>query len=405
MFVTEKILDCADWIWFKTAFSSLLEDPSTHDVTFKTSDGGSVSAHRVIVAAGSPVFHAMLYGNMKESSQKEIELPNIDSNMLKMLFYFFYTGHVRASFTKCFELIPVADYFGVAGLVTFCTFVIQMNLTIYNCGDAVALAMKYQLDSVLEKCIRYMEENAYRIVECGSLSGPKPYPLPAVIEFLKSSDLEVNEFWLFDKVNEWRQEMENVLSADDLKSVFGLIRYPLMRKECLTDTVRQSNMADPDLYRAALEYHDTGQYTGPQEQITLRKFYFDFEPVNGLIIEQTPKGTLITKPRLPEIEACYMCLDHSHDYFVFCLKSCADKSKMGIQLINMDNPTDSHFKEVHQIPIGDELHCDVSFEYGYLIADFEAELELRIPAEDRLDLYRLTFHFWAEGDQISILKI
>ena len=43
-------------ILINSTFSSLLEDPSTHDVTFKTSDGGSVSAHRVIVAAGSPVF-------------------------------------------------------------------------------------------------------------------------------------------------------------------------------------------------------------------------------------------------------------------------------------------------------------------------------------------------------------
>jgi len=49
--------------WYPTTFDALLEDSSTHDVTFKTSDGGSMSAHRVIVAAGSPVFHAMLYGN------------------------------------------------------------------------------------------------------------------------------------------------------------------------------------------------------------------------------------------------------------------------------------------------------------------------------------------------------
>jgi len=54
----------------------------THDVAFKTSDGGSVSADRVIVAAGSPVFHTMLHGNMKESSQKEIELLNMNSSIL-----------------------------------------------------------------------------------------------------------------------------------------------------------------------------------------------------------------------------------------------------------------------------------------------------------------------------------
>ena len=79
----------------------MLQHTSTHDVTFKMSDGSSVSAHRVIVAAGSPVFHAMLYGSMKESSQKEIELPNIERSILKMLFYFIYTGHVKASTAKC----------------------------------------------------------------------------------------------------------------------------------------------------------------------------------------------------------------------------------------------------------------------------------------------------------------
>ena len=33
-----------------------------------------MSGHRTIVAAGSPLFHAMLYGNMKECREKENEL-------------------------------------------------------------------------------------------------------------------------------------------------------------------------------------------------------------------------------------------------------------------------------------------------------------------------------------------
>jgi len=41
--------------WCSTILSSLLKYPRTHDVTFKTSDGGIVSALRAIVAAGSPV--------------------------------------------------------------------------------------------------------------------------------------------------------------------------------------------------------------------------------------------------------------------------------------------------------------------------------------------------------------
>jgi len=41
--------------WCSMTFGPLLEDSSTHDVVFKASDGGSVGAHRLIVAAGSPV--------------------------------------------------------------------------------------------------------------------------------------------------------------------------------------------------------------------------------------------------------------------------------------------------------------------------------------------------------------
>jgi len=57
--------------WCPKMFGALVDDHDTHDVTFKTSDGGSVSVHKAMVAA---VFHAMLYGSMKESSENVIEL-------------------------------------------------------------------------------------------------------------------------------------------------------------------------------------------------------------------------------------------------------------------------------------------------------------------------------------------
>jgi len=59
----DNVIEATCESWCSKILASLLNDPSTHDVTFKTSDGGSVSAHRVIV-----VVHAMLYGNMKEST-------------------------------------------------------------------------------------------------------------------------------------------------------------------------------------------------------------------------------------------------------------------------------------------------------------------------------------------------
>ena len=94
--------------WCFTTLSSLLDDPSTHDVTFKTSNGGSVSAHRAIVAAGSPVFHTMLYGNMKERNEKEIKLPSVDTETLKVLLSFLYTGKIEVDSENCLFLrLPI----------------------------------------------------------------------------------------------------------------------------------------------------------------------------------------------------------------------------------------------------------------------------------------------------------
>ena len=110
----KKILQNPNWC--VTAFSSLLNNTSTHDVTFKTSDGGSVSAHRLIVAAGSPVFHAMLYGNMKESHEKEIELPTVDTETYEALLSFLYTGKTTVDSENCFSILDAAHYFDVAAV-------------------------------------------------------------------------------------------------------------------------------------------------------------------------------------------------------------------------------------------------------------------------------------------------
>jgi len=101
-----------------TTFGPLLEDSSTHDVVFKTSGGGSVSAHRLIVTAGSPVFRAMLYGNMRESNQKEIELPTTDTATLNKLLTFLYTGKVDVDSDGIVQLLEAAHYFDIASLVT-----------------------------------------------------------------------------------------------------------------------------------------------------------------------------------------------------------------------------------------------------------------------------------------------
>ena len=142
-----------------------MEDPTTHDVTFKTADGGSLGAHRAIIAASSPVFHAMLYGKTRESKESEIHLLSTNIDMLKMLFTFIYTGVVRVNSDECLSLLQVAHYFNIATLEVKCSKMLVDSLYV-NCNfsSIITFAVEHQLDLLIKQCWEFMEINADKVI-------------------------------------------------------------------------------------------------------------------------------------------------------------------------------------------------------------------------------------------------
>ena len=102
-------------------------------------------------------------------------------------------------------------------------------------------------------------------------------PLPATCAFLNSSDLDVWKLDLFMVLVKWHKQHKNTISSDDVKSLFQQIRYPLIKKNDLIEKVHPTNMADPDLYKAALEYHEIDKFDGPKGQLQLRNIYFQMK--------------------------------------------------------------------------------------------------------------------------------
>ena len=399
---------CKDRHWCIGTFLPLLNDPSTHDVIFKTSDGGSVSAHRVIVAAGSPVFHAMLYGNMKESSQKEIELTNIDSTILKKLFLFIYIGCAEGTLMQCLDLMLASDYFGIDALVKLSGHMVEKALDCYNYCSVATFAVKHNFDSLLPSCVIFMECFADIIVDDDLGIVPEPIPLPVLIMFLKSDELDVLELKLFLGVARWCEQQKSTLSSNDIKSLFELIRYPLIRKVDLIEKVHPTNMADPDLYKVALEYHDTGKYDGPQEQIKVRKFYFDFDSVDGLVIDHSATGTLITKSQLPAGKCASGVFIHPEDEpisFTFCLKACADKLE-GKLLLAYEDLSSYEYLDFDEIPLGETVRGNIHVDDGHidlLVGTVLLSIPLKEESDDTCKCC-IIIVLYNEGDQVHFCR-
>lgn len=84
-------------------------------------DTNTFHAHKVILAVRSEYFRALLYGGMRETSQRQVEL--VDTNVLafKMLLRYIYMGRVTLTNLKedlILDVLGLAHKYGFAELET-----------------------------------------------------------------------------------------------------------------------------------------------------------------------------------------------------------------------------------------------------------------------------------------------
>ncbi|KAF8754895.1 hypothetical protein HU200_011368 [Digitaria exilis] len=68
----------------------LLSSEEAMDVTFEV-QGDTISAHRLVLAARSPVFKVELFGPMKERTMSHIRIVDMDPRVFKAMIHFIYT--------------------------------------------------------------------------------------------------------------------------------------------------------------------------------------------------------------------------------------------------------------------------------------------------------------------------
>ena len=251
----------ADWRlhWNSALLSSLLNDPSTHDVTFKTSDGGSVSAHKAIIAASSPVFYNKFYipNNPLTLESANIAVEGVDINVdaatLSKLLTFIYTGKVMVNSTCLDKMLHAACCYELISLETILMKFAESSLNVKNVISVAILASNRNCDQLQKCCQNFIGANIKKVARHPNFMA---LPHTVVLEVCKSSDLNVGEIDLFLAVAEWHKHQTlSKIASDDL-----------------LHKVRPTNLADSNLYKAALEYHlDSRIYEGPSNQLENRK--------------------------------------------------------------------------------------------------------------------------------------
>ncbi|PAN40193.1 hypothetical protein PAHAL_7G298400 [Panicum hallii] len=138
-----------------------LKDGRGADVTFGVA-GREFRAHRVLLAARSPVFDAELLGPMAEKdARRVVQIEDMEPAVFEMLLHFIYTDSPPGSLegystATAQDLLVAADRYGMERLKLMCAEKLCKSIDVSTVMTTLALADQHHCQELKEACIAFM---------------------------------------------------------------------------------------------------------------------------------------------------------------------------------------------------------------------------------------------------------
>lgn len=185
-----------------TNLNHLREDSRFCDVDIIAGDV-SLSAHRAVLSASSAYFEAMFRPELglSEGKQKSVILHTIDSEILKVLLEFIYTGRIHITQTNVQELLAAADMLQLPEVVDGCCEFLCRELHVSNALGILRFAEAHNCEALAESAFNFINSHFPSIsLEDEFLDTPQTL----LSRLLKSEYLRVdNETQVFQAALRW----------------------------------------------------------------------------------------------------------------------------------------------------------------------------------------------------------
>ncbi|VDN06429.1 unnamed protein product [Thelazia callipaeda] len=232
---------------------SLYKSGECSDITLKV-EGCLIPAHKIILAARSQYFRALLFNGMRESRNTEIELFDTPLNGFKMLmnlYRYIYTGKLLLSSIKeelVLEVLGLAHKYGFTDLEICISDYMKAVLNVRNVCTIFSAAHLYSLHSLCEVCLNFADKNATETI---STQGFLELPANAVEQMVQRDSLCAPEIDIFRAVKEWiRMHPESV---EEAQMIIARLRLSLINLDDLLNIVRPSGLVASDAILDAIK--------------------------------------------------------------------------------------------------------------------------------------------------------
>uniref|UniRef100_A0A7S2JE18 BTB domain-containing protein n=1 Tax=Zooxanthella nutricula TaxID=1333877 RepID=A0A7S2JE18_9DINO len=148
---------------FASDVGQLLDDETTSDMKLHCKDG-TLSAHRLILRARSPVFRAMLSSQMREAASGDVSFDNLARTTVRHWLRYLYTGSLAQDLedTQLWDVFRLAHRYEVASLVAECSVVLASRLAPENAAAVFAESDLLGVDALKQMAVDFMVADSAR---------------------------------------------------------------------------------------------------------------------------------------------------------------------------------------------------------------------------------------------------
>lgn len=205
-------------------FGQLLECGKGTDVKFEV-NGENFSAHKLVLAARSPVFRAQLFGPMKDDDTQCIRVEDMEAPVFKALLHFIYWDSLPdmeeltglnskgASTLMAQHLLAAADRYGLDRLRLICEANLCEDVAINTVATTLALAEQHHCFQLKSVCLKFvaMPENLRAVMQTDGFEYLKE-SCPSVLTELLEYVARINEH----SVSVNKQLTDGILDGSDV---------------------------------------------------------------------------------------------------------------------------------------------------------------------------------------------
>jgi len=207
----------------------------------------TVPAHRYVLATGSTVFYAMLYGGLADRNCEEILVPDVDPDAFLAMMKYLYCDDIHLEPDTVLATLYAAKKYIVPHLARECVRFLETSLTARNACLLLSQARFFEEPELMQRCWDVIDAQA----EIALMSdGFTDIDFNTLMTILQRETLNCGEITVFHAAREWARaecgRKEKEATPENMRDILGpamqCIRFPCMNLEEFADSPAQSGM-------------------------------------------------------------------------------------------------------------------------------------------------------------------